>query len=267
MTSTYSILFVLLSIALLLVLSSCNSEKPDPYAHDTHGIVEAEELGGQPKRLIKCSQDEDCPEYTQALFWVAADILSEASAEVSEINEDGLGLTKGMSIKEIMAKLGPQLENLIEGDTPEYDFKDPEFRRGLALMHKAHDAGSAYASNELGLLFMEQSELQNLILAEMYLKTSLNMGDMMSAYNLARLVHMQNPEGNKRILEYLKIASQSNIADMETVYFLGLEAFGSKAEKLTASNYLKENKAAVRTTRNEFERHFELEVSIKERVE
>lgn len=259
-------LFVLLSAALSLVLSSCNLGEPDTYAHDIYGVMEAEELGGQPERLVTCSQNEGCPKYAQALFWVAADILSEASAEVFEINGDDFGLTEGMSIEEVMEKLGPQLDNLIDHDIPEYGFKDPEFKRGLALMHKAHDAGSIYASNELGLFFMEQPKLQNFVLAEMYLKTSLNRGDMVSAYNLARLVHRQTPEENNRILEYLKIASQSDDSDMVTMYMLGLESFGTEAEKLTASSYLKKNEANVFKLRNDFEKHFDYEVSIKERV-
>jgi len=240
------------------VLGSCNIADRTKYKDDPYGLLEAEELGGQPKRLIKCSHNEECPEYAQALFWVAADILSEASAETIEVEGKNFALTDDMTIDEMAEKLGPQLEGLMKTGPPEYDFGDPEFNRGLNIMHKAHEAGSIYASNELGLLFMEHAEMQSLVLAKEYFVKALNGGDLVSAYNLARIERMQHPANYKTILGFLKKATESNQEDLGIMYLLGLETFGSEEERQNAINFLKKEKLESSFLRDEFEAHFNI---------
>jgi len=241
-----------------LILSSCNFKNPDSNASDPYGIIEAEELGGQPDRLVKCSRNGECPKYAEALFWVAADILSEASTETLEIEGENFGLTDDMSIEEMTEKLGPQLENLFDASPPEYDFSDTKFKRGFMMMERAHNAGSINASNELGLLYMEHDTIKNLALAEVYLKQSLDKGDLISAYNLARLASMQSPKDSRLTLKYLKIASQTKDPYMITIYMLGLGFFGTEDEKRISLHYFEKNEGAIFGLEQEFRTHFGL---------
>jgi len=217
---------------------SCNFE--NNYKNDPYGILEAEDFGGQPDRLIKCSQDERCPEYAQALFWVAADILSKASSETIDAKIGGFNLTPDMTDDEIMEEISPLLEDFNTPEAPKYDFADPEFKRGLNMMHTAHEAGSFYASTELGNLYLEQGKIQDLERAKSYLNSALNQGDAVSAYNLARIAHMENPYDTITTIKYLRLASSHNRSRFFGYYMVGLEILGNEEEKRTAAQFFKE---------------------------
>lgn len=235
-----------------LFMVSCNMS--DHHKNDPYGIIEAEEIGGQSERLIKCSQDENCPQHAQALFWVAADILSEASAETVDIEGKDFGLTDDMTVEEMTEKLGPQLEELIDSGPPNYDFQDDNFKRGLDMMHQAHQAGSVYASNELGVLFMEQSHIQDLKAAQTYFNAAFANGDFASAYNLARIAHMEGDD--KQTLTLLKAAADGNEEDFKVMYLLGMEAFGTQKERQSAAQELSKRGAEISYLRDDFCTHF-----------
>ena len=242
----------------LFILSSCNSDNDDTFISDPYGVVEAEEDGGQSARLVECSQNIECPKYALALFWVAADIFAEASALTIEVEADELSLMNDMTDEEIIETLGNRLENLFDAGQPKYDLSNPMFKRGLMIMEKSHKAGSIYASNELGLLYIENSSMKDFGLAEAYFKISLEKGDMFGAYNLTRLAHLQNPADNRKVLSYLKTASLDKKTDMNIAYMLGLEYFGNEEEKRVAARFFELNKGAKTVLDQEFKSQFGL---------
>jgi len=154
-----------------MMSSSCKPTKKIQSSNDAlmiddpYGISTAEETGEVTDRLIACSQNEDCPEKAQALFWVAADMLSAAGTKTVEINGHDFGLTEDMSVDEVTNKITPQLDTLFDDGLPDYDFENSEFKKAHEMMKRAHLAGSVYASNELGLLHMEHLAIQNYDLA------------------------------------------------------------------------------------------------------
>lgn len=231
-------IWILLIIFMTFSLLSCKSKKINGVPDDPYGVVEAENYGGISEKLLACSENIECPDYAQAMFWVAADILSGASSETININANDYGLTANMSADVISKKIENIVINIFASDVPSYDFKDPEYKRGVALLHKAHDAGSVYASNELGVLFMEQSELQNLKLAEKYFQTSSDLGDPHATYNLARISKEREPNNHVMILYYLKLASEIGDVEFQIMYQLGLEEYGTNNEKKKAKKYL-----------------------------
>lgn len=250
---------ILLFTLTMLFLVSCNNDDDMKHTDDPYGIIEAENVGGQSDRLVLCSQNEKCPEYAQALFWVAADILSEASAETIEVEANDFGLTVDMTIEKMVQQIEPLLEDLIKVESPNYDFADPEFKRGLEIMYKAHKAGSVFASNELGVLFMEQVEMQDLGLAKIFFNEALKNNDAYGAYNLARIARMEDPNDFTVVLEYLKLAADSKQEDLVILYMLGMESFGDNEEKLAANRYLEAKGIGPSSLRDEFEAHFNLE--------
>lgn len=197
--------------------------------NDPCGVLEAEEWGEISDRLIKCSLDEECPQHPQALFWIAADILSEWQC--------------------------------LDDNHPNYDLEDPEFKRGLSLLQKAHKVGNIYASNELGLLYLEQNHMRDLELATFYLEKAFNESDPLSAYNLARVAHQKDPLNHRPVLEYLKFAAKNDQEDYEVSYFLALHAFGTEEERSNAAQYIRENKKACSALRNRVGVHFDLSQS------
>ena len=197
--------------------------------NDPCGVLEAEEWGEISDRLIKCSRDKECPEYAQALFWIAADILSEL--------------------------------DMLDENTPNYDFDDPEFEHGLSLLETAHKAGNIYASNELGLLYLEQIQIRDLELATYYFEKAFSESDPISAYNLARVAHETDPLNHRPVLDYLKISAKQDHKDYETSYFLALHAFGDHQEKSIAAKYIRKNKKACSILVNRVGRHFNLDQS------
>ncbi len=222
-------------------------------ASDPYGILEVEKNGTQTERLINCSQNEECPEYAQALFWVAVETLSNAGMEEREVEAIEYGITEDMNREEILQ----QLDNyLIEIDPPQYDLEDPEFKKGLSQMRKAYNAGSAYASNELGVLFLEHTKLKNLDLAKKYFTEALKSDDPNAAYNLARIARIQKPNQTETILSYLKQAAKSQHPDTKIMYMLGLKAFGTEAEKRTAARYLKQKNAETLRLKSSFQDNF-----------
>ena len=245
----FSLSLVALSSLFMVSCNMFNDHKNDPY-----GILEAEENGGQSARLIKCSQDENCPQHAEALFWVAADILSEASAETVEIEGTDFGLTDDMTVEEMTEKLGPQLEELLDSGPPDYDFQDDNFKRGLDMMHQAHQAGSVSASNELGVLFMEQSHIQDFKAAKTYLSLAYAKGDFSSAYNLARIAKMEGDE--TQTLALLKAAADGNQEDFKVMYLLGMEAFGTEKERRNAAQELSKKGTEINYLRDDFCAHF-----------
>lgn len=252
----YKVLLITLTVPFIV---SCNSDDDTKHPDDPFGIIEAENIGGQTDRLVLCSQNEKCPEHAQALFWVAADILSEASAETIEVEAKDFGLTADMTIEQMTQQIGPLLEDLIKVESPNYDFADPEFKRGLEIMYKAHKAGSVFASNELGVLFMEQVEMQDLGLAKIFFNEALKNNDAYGAYNLARIARMENPSDFTVALEYLKLAADSKQEELEILYMLGMESFGDNEEKLAASRYLEAKGIGPSSLRDEFEAHFNVQ--------
>ena len=253
----------------ILTLSACAYNKPDSYLNDSYlndsylndpyGIIEAEQNGELSDRLVQCSQYEQCPEYAEALFWVAIDILSDASAETIEIEEIILGLTRDMSIKEMEEKIESQLDSLYNTSPPNFSKDKTGFNRGFAMLLKAHNAGSIYAANELGRFYMEREEMQDLGIAQTYFESSIERRDFLGAYNLARLVHIQNPNDHRSILKYLKIATKTGDKQIEIAYNLGLDAFGTEAEKQVAALYFKENTIIENYISENFKSDFSLQ--------
>jgi hypothetical protein len=223
--------------------------KGDPY-----GVMEAEENGGQSQRLIDCSLDPNCPAHADALFWVAADILSESNTTTCEINPDALAST-GSSAEDFLYELCADSENYLDAP-PEYDISDSEFEGALEMLKKAHAAGSYFASNELGLLYLEQSEMQNLQLAEQYFSNAIEHGDPNSAYNSARLKFIQNPGDSEAVLSCLKLASEGGSFKLEVMYLLGLEHFGSATERENATAALQNIDQNYEHLRREYDAHF-----------
>ena len=238
--------FVILETTITTVTDGTN----DPY-----GIIEAAEYGGQSERLLECSQDEVCPEHAQALFWLAADILSNASAETILVDGKKLYLTDDMSEQEMMKKFNLTREEAYDSSPPEYNFEDSEFQLGLKIMKKAYDAGSLYAANELGLLHMEHSEMLDLDLAKSYFETALDKGDLFSAYNLARIARLQTPKQYELVLEYLEIASHAD-TDFLITYMLGLKTFGTEKERQIAEDFFYKNSKDHFIAREDFIAHF-----------
>lgn len=237
--------------AAILIFVILNPKQID----DPYGIYEAENTGKLSSRLIDCSEDQNCPEYAQALFWVAADILSKSSSETIEIEDREIDFNSDMSPEEVTEVVIPQLEELlldIAGEPPNYNFADPEFKHGLELLNTAHDAGSVYASNELGLLFFEQGEMQNFSLAEQYFLSAWKRGDPNGAFNLARLTRAQKPSQHDEILDLLKLAAQSGGEDMKIMHLLGLEVFGNEDESSAATLALNSHESKVSWLRAEF---------------
>lgn len=247
-------------IATLWNFAVLNSGENDqqPSDQDLYGILEAEETGQLSARLIECSEDQNCPEYAQALFWVAVDILSNSSAETIELEGRDFGITPEMSIEEMTDIVAPQLDEMlgIYPTPPKYDFADPEYKRGLELLNKAHDAGSVYASNELGLLFFDRGKMQDLDLAEKYFSSAWEKGDSNGVYNLARLKRAQDPSKHEEVLGLLKLAAQGGREDLQVMYLLGLEAFGDSEMSSAATMALKPHKAELSRLRAEFNFQF-----------
>lgn len=246
----------------VIVAPSCTKSKKTELSIDSHyiddpyGLVEAEETGEVTDRLIACSKNDACPENAQALFWVAADLLSKAGAKATEIDAQDFGLTEDMSIDEMTNKIGPQLDAILDDNLHEYDFDSREFKKAHAMMKRAHEAGSIYASNELGLLHMEHLPIRNYDLARTFFEASWKMRDPNGAYNLARLTRLETPLNDRKIITHLKDAASGNMRDFEVLYMLSLEAFGTEHEKQRAKRYLRENKVGKYGLRSDFEEHF-----------
>ncbi|MCF6292317.1 MAG: hypothetical protein L3J04_02870 [Robiginitomaculum sp.] len=260
---TLSNRYTVACLALLvgLLFSSCEATNSDSYANDPYGIKEAEELGGegQPDRLVQCSKDEQCPEYAEALFWVAVDILSDASTETIEVEGIDFGLTKGMSIEEMAEKIVLQLDSSFDNSPLDFSKDKTGFNRGFVMLLKAHNAKSVYAANELGKLYMEQEGIKDLDIAQMYFESAIKRGDFLGAYNLARLIRIRKPNDNRSILKYLKMATKTGDERIEIAYNLGLEAFGTEAEKQTAALYFKENTIVANYITENFKSDFSLQ--------
>ncbi len=227
---------------------------------DLYGTQEAETTGVLSTRLIECSEDRSCPEHAQALFWVAVDILSKASSETIELVGTDIDITPEMSPDKIRDAVAPILDELLilEPGPPKYDFADPEYKRGLELLKQAHDAGSVYASNELGLLFFDSGEMQEVELAEKYFYSAWERGDPNGAYNLARLKRVQAPSRHEEILELLKSAAQADPENLQIMYFLGLEAFGDAQQRSAATKALQWYTSHLPSVRAEFNYQFGL---------
>ncbi len=223
---------IVLLILFSFQLSNLNFIKTDSYE-----VLEPEKYFETPAHMMNCSQDVDCPEYAEALFWAAAKILSEADYKSSTIEGANLNSTNTQSGGKDLGKQVFPYE--VNSDTAfqNYMTNESDFQRGLAMLKKADNAGSLYASNELGLLYMKHKPIQDLSLAEMYFRRSVDNGDFLGAYNLARIVRKRNPEDNRAIIEHLKLARQTNTESMTVSYMLGLEAFGTEREKLFAKIY------------------------------
>jgi len=228
-----------LTIIGALLLPSCDALTIAPYKDDIYGIAEVEETGNISEKLIKCSEDVSCPEYGDALFWIAADVISEASTE----NIDNMS---------------DFFESVADVSTQQYDFGDPNIKRGIELMNRSFENGNIYAANELGLMYIDQLSIQDFKLARKYLQYGLDNGDMFSAYNLARLSRMEDPNNHLEMLRYLKIAARSQQENFETLFMLGLQEFGTELQQLRAQQYFEENKSVSDRTRSEFAEHFGL---------
>jgi|GEM_PF-6848819 len=252
------LIYFLVLLLPILAIACHSSNQDDLYAEDPYGTNLAQEEGEISTRLIWCSQNQECPEYAEALFWVAADILSEAGATEHEYDAVDLELTDDMSVEEMINKAGPVLEALIDDGPPEYDVNDVEFQRGLEMMTKAYAAGNIYAANELGLLHLELPAMKDHELAREYFESVMNSGDPFGAYNLARLVRTQTPEDHKKILYYLNIAAESENPDMKAMSMLAYESFGNDAEKQKARRYFQLNYTDASYLRSEFKEHFNI---------
>lgn len=216
---------------------STDEENEETYTalNDPYGLQEAKAFGGQPSRLIDCSKFPTCPEYAQALFWVGADILSRAGEK--EIDASALGITPDMNVEDAANTLMGNTDKIFDAAAPNYDLADSQFQKGLRIMHRAHDSGNVYASNELGLLFLQQDGMVNINMASQYFQSAMANGDSLAMYNLARVAHMKNPNDHSEVLKYLKLAAEHGDAGMKTMYVLGLEAFGDKKQRLEAQFY------------------------------
>lgn len=249
-----------LTISSVLFLGGCGQFNADKHKYDPYGIVEAENAGGQPDRLVQCSRDVDCPEYANALFWVAVDELSELSATEIDISGEELGLNKNMSVEEMAETLGPQLDELLgAADAPTYDLQNPEFKEAVSKLERAANAGSVYALNELGLLYMEIPAVQDFKTAELYFTKGMEKDDPNAVYNLARLAAITNPNSDRDILKYLKAAARLSPENFQNSYMFGLEHYGNMGEKRRAEDFFSKRPNGVTSGRAEFQTQFNLE--------
>ena len=198
-------IFSIFSVGLLgFFAGSCNSNDSE-FSEDPFGIAEAEQDGGQSERLIQCSEDESCPKHAEALFWVAADLMSKAGEIEVEIDAADLALTPDMTAQEITDQIGSQADELLSPEKSKYDIESREFKRALSALQKADAAGSLYAANELGLLYLEDNRMQNFDVAEDYFKKSLAAGDYYATFNLAVVSHKKSPRDHQQTLAYLNL--------------------------------------------------------------
>ena len=206
------------------------------WAADAYGIQEVEKTGRQSDRLIDCSENDDCPEQAQTLFWVAANALSKAG---NEALSEPIKFPPSTTTEEIAVALATEFTKHIRNNSISYDLDDPDFIQAFNLLNRAHKLGSAYAPNELGVLFMKQEKIQDLSLAKTYFNIAIERGDPNGDYNLAKIARLENPDDHRLVLEYLKTAAASKQGHFEQIYFLGLQAYGTDKEKVLASKYFK----------------------------
>ncbi|MEL7232107.1 MAG: hypothetical protein AAGJ85_06315 [Pseudomonadota bacterium] len=225
--------------------------------NDPYGIFEYEETGEISDKLIACSQDENCPEHANALFWLAVNHLMEAGSETIEVDMEDFesGIIESDDGSITLASPFDEFLQQISGP-PRYDLSDPNFQRGLELLNEAHVAGSAFASNEIGLLYLEQEAMRDLDLAESYFDTAIERGDANGTYNMARLSHARSPEKTGRILNFLKMAAQESEENFEVFYLFGVEAFGENDEALLARQKLNAIEEDISRFKDDFESHF-----------
>lgn len=173
--------------------------------NDPHGVIEARNAGGQSKRLVACSRDFTCPKRADAMFWIAADVLSNAGSALAA-----------------------------------EDIAHSEFQRGLALMQEANEAGSYLAANELGLFYMDFESIQNLDRAEYYFLLGISGKDANSAYNMARLTYVREPTNLESVLKYLQMASEFEPNEFADIYMIILGYFGDSNDKKVSNEYFKD---------------------------
>lgn len=212
-----------------IFMSACRAEI---LAVDSYGIQQAERDYESSPALQRCALNELCPRHTDALFWSAAFELSDIGVEELEI-----------SYADVKGDLQGTIEEFFQSFAalPIYEIDTPTFKRAYAKLKRAHDLGQVYASNELGLLHIDQPDLRRLDLAREYLMKAYLAGDELAALNLARIEVIENPRDCGECLRYLEEAAKSDSEDM--IFFLKrtrseLEAKTTKPKSKSADQLL-----------------------------
>lgn len=161
-----------------------------------NGIVEAQESFELNPALERCAGNASCEAQSEALFWVAAIKLSDLSAVEIEVNWTQLSSDEKTNIIDAIQEPNR--------DPHQYDVQSDAFLEAYSQMRKAHDLGNAYASNELGVLHLENSALRDIVQAKRLFEIALERGDHTAQFNLARVYLEPEFRDEKRALKSLE---------------------------------------------------------------
>lgn len=178
-----------------LLIMGCNSSS-------SNGIAEAEADFKSSPELIACSKNIDCADHAEALFWVSAIAMSDLSATEIEVNWNALNHDERVGL----------IDDLVKPDynPPDYDVSTTKFLQAYGQMKRSHELGNSYASNELGLLHFENSDLKDLDLAISYLKSAQESGDSLAPFNLTRVYLSKLKRNEALAIKSISIAASRN---------------------------------------------------------
>lgn len=234
--------------------------------NDPYGVIEAEVEGGTNERLFACANNKGCTRYADALFWMATHYLSEAHY----CDDPEYDVTFNIKVDDLEAmpedeKNAIKEQRVFEGLMDNFDARcfetNPDhksFPIAFNMLQKAEDAGSIYASNELGLIYMEIPELKNFDISETHFKKGLLNKDPNAAYNLARLYAVKDVPDFRVSLFYLRKAKELDPESFELFYLLGMAEFGNFVQKESAKEFLQGYGESIERQKDEFYAQFNL---------
>lgn len=140
-----------------------------------------------------------CEDPADKLFWQAIEALSESIQPVELsladlLTEDSDELARDLTQPNLMS--------------PNYDTKSPQFIEAVKKLRQAHDLGHPRASNELGLLYFQTTNLKDLSAAKAFFETSAEGRNADGYFNLARIYLSSEYSDEVKAVESLKTAAE-----------------------------------------------------------